>query len=647
MRDDSLDRPLLAGFLTAILLIGATRAFFSSVYYENLATLSINASIAYVLVALAPALLFLRIPPRVALLGSAIAIVSGRIAMALLWGSAAYLPLAAFSFASGLVLLAALLHDMRQADGLAGPAGLAVGLGLGFAFDAALTFAGRSVDSSQQAWPGLILLVPMGGALVSLLWAPAPRPRAWTAFSHSRWALAGAGLGAWIFLEHSVLASPHALARWNELPVAPLVIGTILGLALPALFASRGEGIDWRFLTLLNIVGLFAVMDHAFTHSPFLPLLLVLAQTALVLDLAALLQSASGGALRGAGSAVLVAAGVTVLLHFISAFALTFAYVPFGSIWKGAEKWLVPAAFLLVSLPALAVARASQPAQPVATRRAVASLIVGILLLSAVGIVSPVAPISDPIPGAAFRVMTFNLHQGFDNDGIVDAAVFEQVLREESPDVLSLQESDSPRITSGNLDIITILATKLGYHVVYGPPTSAESFGVSVLSRYPITESAVLQLPSTKDNRYFIEARLDVHGTPVWLYALHLGLPAQDREDQIAQVLSRAATHPGDRRILAGDLNSCPHVVCPDYEGRMDNVYDSVRANYTDTYVAATLKNESDPAAFTYEATNLTQRIDYVWVTPGLDVLSARSVRTEAAIRASDHVPVIVTLKAT
>lgn len=651
MRSATLDRPLLVGFLATFLLVGAMRAFFSSVYYDNLATLSINASIAYVLVALAPLVLFLRVPPRIALLSSALALVGGRVAMALVWGSVAYLPLAALAFAGALVLLASLLHDARQTEGAAGPRALALGIALGFAFDAALTFVGTSVDLTQRAWPGLLLLAPVGGALLTLLWPPTARPRAWSAARRTRtsWALAGVGIGAWVFLEHSVFASPHALARWNALPVAPLAIGTMLGLALPALFAMRGESIDARWLTLLNLAALVAVLDHVFVHSPLLPLFLVLAQAALVLDLVALMQPASGGPLREAGGAMLVASGVAVVLHFLSAFALTFAYVPLGSIWKGAEKWLIPAAFLLASLPALSVARAStSPPAPVVSRRVVASLLVGLLLLSSVAIALPTASVVEPAKGAAFRVMTFNLHQGFDNDGVVDAGVFEQALREESPDVVALQESDSPRITSGNIDIVAVLASKLGYHSVYGPATSAESFGVSVLSRYPILESTVLQLPSSKDNRYFIEAKLDVHGTAVWLYALHLGLPAQDREAEMAQVLSRAAAHAGQARILAGDLNSCPHVVCPDYDGRMDNVYDTVRsAGYADTYVAATGKNESDPAAFTYEATNLTHRIDYVWVTPEFNVLDARSVRSEAALHGSDHVPVLVTLKLT
>jgi endonuclease/exonuclease/phosphatase family metal-dependent hydrolase len=166
-----------------------------------------------------------------------------------------------------------------------------------------------------------------------------------------------------------------------------------------------------------------------------------------------------------------------------------------------------------------------------------------------------------------------------------------------------------------------------------------------MLSRYPILESHVVPLPSSKDNRYFLEARLNVSGKDVWAYVVHLGLPAQDREDETVVLLQHVESRRGPA-IIAGDFNSCPHVVCPDYDGRMDTVYDTMAAKFVDTYkVTSASHNESDPAAFTYEAQKLTHRIDYVWVTADFIVHDAKSVTSAAAIHGSDHVPVLATLE--
>lgn len=633
---------LMLGALSTFLLLGALRAFFSTIYFSNLSALEIRPSAALALLLLSPLLYALPMGRgRGALVGAAALLGLGRVAMGLAWPTPAYLYAAAVAAAGGMALLPALAVETRRRAGDAGLLRLACGVGLGVALDAGLLALARSVDPTVGRL-GLLVTVPAALGLLALASRPDDAPARERTGTRRRSLAAGVALGALVFLEHAVLGSPHHLARWNGLAVEPFTVAVALGALAPLLTLAAGWRPQRLTLGALNAVALAAILDHVFVHGPLLPLLVFVAQAALVYDAAALLPWLAEGGLRRAGLAFAAGALVTLVLHFVFVFAYTFAYVPMGSLWKGSERVLVPLAFLLASLPALGALRTRTLPRPAPPGRTVTwgALVVPLLLVGA-ALAAPAAPVPAPREGE-LKVMTFNLHQGFSNAGVVDLAPLERVLQAEQPDLVMLQENDSPRIASANVDAVAYLAARLGYHVAYGPPTSKESFGVGVLSRHPILSWETVPLPSTKDNRYFVEARLDVGGTEVWAYAVHLGLPAQDRMDENAVLLARAATREGPS-VLAGDWNSCPRIVCPDYEGGPDDVYEKMVAQYADARVAAG-HPENDDASWTFEATNLTHRIDYVFVSPEFDVREQYTVRTQDALDASDHLPVVAVL---
>ncbi len=128
----------------------------------------------------------------------------------------------------------------------------------------------------------------------------------------------------------------------------------------------------------------------------------------------------------------------------------------------------------------------------------------------------------------------------------------------------------------------------------------------------------------------------------MWVFVVHLALGAEDREIETTEILSRAA-QTGPRLIIAGDFNSCPGGRCPEYDGSSDQVYETVTAQYVDTWVAAGFER-NDPAGYTYSAEDPFERIDYIFVSPGVAVSGAERVRTDLAVGASDHLPVRATL---
>src|SRR5687768_3650839 len=99
---------LLLGALAAFLLLGALRAFFSTIYFSNLSALEIRPSAALALLLLAPILYALPVPARHALLAAALALGLGRVAMGLSWPAPAYLYASALAAAGGMLLVPAL-----------------------------------------------------------------------------------------------------------------------------------------------------------------------------------------------------------------------------------------------------------------------------------------------------------------------------------------------------------------------------------------------------------------------------------------------------------------------------------------------------------------------------------------------------------
>ncbi|MBA3671888.1 MAG: endonuclease/exonuclease/phosphatase family protein [Gemmatimonadaceae bacterium] len=173
---------------------------------------------------------------------------------------------------------------------------------------------------------------------------------------------------------------------------------------------------------------------------------------------------------------------------------------------------------------------------------------------------SAVTPTSLP---RELRVVTFNVHmepakrviEGIRSDPALrdaDLIILEEVHRDESV----------PASCSGACG----LAKELGFYAMYAPghATGNGSDGVAIVSRVPITGYEVIELPYfnvhfNSGRRIALAATVNVAGTPVTVYAVHLEnrVSVRDRRKQMLPVLAHA-----ERRttpvIIAGDFNTSP-----------------------------------------------------------------------------------------
>lgn len=642
------NRYLLLTTLSTLLFIESLRAFVASIYYANLVSLSINATALYTLILFAPAIYLLsRATSRLPMLMPSLAVSLGalRISMNATWGTSLYLPVSGLATALYLLLFPLLLHASRTDGERDGWVPVGIGMSLAFALDIAMVLTGNSRDPSTGP-SGWLLTVPIAAFTAYLAFAG--RPKEWTesgAAADGKALVAGVALGAWLFTEYAILSSPYLVSRWSDMALEVAALATLLGLMVAVAVSLRGSpslARPWPLL-VLNVLAFLALVDFASVVSPILPGLLLIAQVAMVLNLMNILPFLKGGGPRDTAKALLLTSLVLLLLLFAFAFSLTYAYVPLRPLWEGSEVVLLPLAFLLVAVPVATLSAGFRTPRMAALPSGLVAILLILPLLLAILAMANVPPSPQPRPGPALRVMTYNIHQGFNNDGVVDPEIFVEVIRSVDADVVALQESDTVRFTGAGLDIVRYLAQRLAYDSFYGPPTREQSFGVALLSRHPILEAEYLGLTSMEDRRTFIRARISVDGSDVWIFVVHLGLEAEDRTVQTEEVLREASQARG-HRILAGDFNSCPGGLCPGYEGPSDAVYATITTFYRDVWVESGFSRD-DPQGYTYPSQNPAKRIDYIFVSVGLRVEGVERMRTPASIRASDHLPVVANLQ--
>lgn len=238
-----------------------------------------------------------------------------------------------------------------------------------------------------------------------------------------------------------------------------------------------------------------------------------------------------------------------------------------------------------------------------------------------------------------------------------------QLMRDELPDVLCLQECKSP------MDRIPVAQFQsLGYNHMIGRGQKGYN-GVAILSKLPITEIGAADYASLGHARH-IAGRLD-NGVTIHNFYVPAGGDKPDREinEKFGQKLDyltemRDAFH-ADRpetAIMVGDLNIAP---------REDDVWDHkkllkivshtpievehlAQAQDAGNWVDVTRSHITEGPLFSWwsyrspdwDAADKGRRLDHIWATPDI-ANAARDSRILRHVRGweqpSDHVPVFAT----
>jgi len=233
------------------------------------------------------------------------------------------------------------------------------------------------------------------------------------------------------------------------------------------------------------------------------------------------------------------------------------------------------------------------------------------------------------------KVMTYNIHQGFDADYIVNLEAIAETIANEAPDIICLQEVNRAQISNGMVDCLGYLAHKLNLFVVYGPNHKDGQYGNAILSRYPISAwENYLFKNNIYEQRGILKASIVVPWGQLTIYNNHLDFHP-DNDIRVLQVMELIEFRGGrSPAVICGDMNATPHSeeLQPLYSGDFYEVSDRAGMNAMTTYI------ERLPEVRGEEPAN---HLDYHFLTNDLTFRNPQIIDS----RASDHKPVVVEIK--
>jgi endonuclease/exonuclease/phosphatase family metal-dependent hydrolase len=238
--------------------------------------------------------------------------------------------------------------------------------------------------------------------------------------------------------------------------------------------------------------------------------------------------------------------------------------------------------------------------------------------------------------------MTYNVHgcRGF--DGRFSHRRIADVIAEQTPDIVALQELDVKRARSGHIDQAERIAHDLEMDMRFFPAVrlAEEQYGDAILSRWPLKLKRAGALPGLRllprlEPRGALWTQIDLDGVPLQMFNTHLGLFRHERNAQVATLLGHDwMTHDDCRGpiVMAGDFNFIAR----------SRAYKQITSSLIDVQrtPAASFPRRTFPSRFPR------LRLDYIFVSPSLYVVQVATPASALSRAASDHLPVVADLQA-
>jgi endonuclease/exonuclease/phosphatase family metal-dependent hydrolase len=544
-----------------------------------------------------------------------------------------------------LLLSAKARGEQPAAPGISWSAGLALALSLSvllrtlyFGLDYSLTRAG--------GWSGIVLGFLLAGLLTQLDPSSQPDPDKKTG------AVTAPILGLFMVLTlvYFAFSAPAVIARWTESNYT-LIVTTVslLACACVLLFLLRPQFLQrirpslllvWNLAFTICLTGTLLAHSVPFPLTPNSPSVLVgppaawqalplagmlLLFPVLFFDLGLFIQKIgqAAPAPRQLVPGILLGCLALILLVFANIFSNVWGYVKPVSLFFRGKYWL---AFLL---PAAALcwlswqARKSAP-DPEKAGPGKYSLSLAILL-GCIFIVTVVRALPgkriqvDPAKKTSLLAMTFNIQEA--NDVSAEPSFERQLalIKKVSPDILSLQETDSTRISLNNNDYVRFYAENLGYYSYYGPTTVTGTYGTAILSKFPLLNTRTVFTYSDKDEIGVAEAEIEVAGKRFNIYDVH-----PDGSDTAMLVFAQALLERSNANtyvISLGDYN------LRDYE----DAYKLINSVYTNAWTSV-YPSKISPDGVDMSGEN---RIDHIFLSSSLQARNPVYLLPPAS--ATDH----------
>ncbi|MEU0688918.1 endonuclease/exonuclease/phosphatase family protein [Streptomyces uncialis] len=237
--------------------------------------------------------------------------------------------------------------------------------------------------------------------------------------------------------------------------------------------------------------------------------------------------------------------------------------------------------------------------------------------------------VAEPDGSAVIRVLSYNVRSMRDDTGALA-----RVIRACAPDIVLVQEA--PRFFRWRKKLARLAAASGLYTLSGGATAAGPALLCSLRATVEHTEDTLLPLTPGLHRRGFATAVLRFGAARVAVLSCHLSLQKAERHIQSGLLLERLAELGAPHAVAGGDINERPDG--PAFRRLAGSLQDG-------------WATKPWGAEYTSPADRPRQRIDAVFATAGIEVLSCGVPTglpgiTDADLRAAtDHLPVLATLR--
>ena len=480
---------------------------------------------------------------------------------------------------------------------------IAPALGCAIALQLGMQAAWHGLDLQSVRGPiailcSVLLALVLCAAVMRLPRIPMRRPNASIA-----WML----LGVALFIEATLIGNAGRFSQITGWPL-PIAVGALQIAILAGLIVAAKATAFW-VRVLLIVVGFIAVFGATgFSAWAALPSLTI--QIVTICGL----REAADRRLR-------VRADAQFLIGALMFFVLIFG---FYNSYELTPLWILAFAVLAIAA-ALAQRDGAWP-----QRNNLIALVPGFVLTLLYFIPPP--PALEP-KGEDLTVMSYNIHHGFNDDGVPGMQSTARAIARLNPDIVGFQEIGRGWTLLGGNDLVAYLKWRFPDYSMYFAPTNGQLWGNAIMSRLPLVNTYAVVFDAQPGSfRYgYVHGQIEF-GDTIDFNSVHLtadlaGPSGDARVMQANDVLHHAidVRRRGGRVLVTGDFNAHPG----------DGPIAIMRTSLTDLTAEAGLASNA-----TYPAARSNERIDYIFGN-GFDVVGG----VVPGITTSDHLPVIVTLR--
>ncbi len=228
------------------------------------------------------------------------------------------------------------------------------------------------------------------------------------------------------------------------------------------------------------------------------------------------------------------------------------------------------------------------------------------------------------------RILSYNIHHCNPpgEKDLIDLASIANTIADQQPDIVALQEVDVNTDRSGEGNQAAMIAKKLDMNYFFAKTIDYDGgeYGVAILSKYPMLETTIHELP-TKGNeeaRVLATAKVEVNqGTHILFGSTHLNSSksSENRILQMKKIVEISNSINNMDVIIAGDFNAVPQ----------SEVINIAEENFNNT---------CDDCKPTFPATTPSKVIDYIFFKSKVNNLFVSSYDVIEDSHSSDHRPV-------